>query len=154
MDIIDCRDLVIDVAAWEVLLRGEPVDLTKTEFQLLVALASRPRRVLTNEDLTELLWGEGWYGDDGNIAVHISKLRSKLGESGIHQRHIRTVRGVGYRFEPEPDTVAGLAVTSGEDLRHLSATLLVDLDRRVQWVRQHSGPAGLGAHGSPGGASA
>lgn len=98
----DFGDLVIDTGAWEVRLHGVPVDLTKTEFQILVTLASRPRRVVTNEDLTSLLWGEHWYGDDGNIAVHMSKLRHKLGESGLEQRHIRTIRGVGYRFEPHP----------------------------------------------------
>ena len=135
---IEYQDLVIDVAAWEVSHRGVPVELTKTEFQMLVALASRPRRVVTSEELTELLWGDNWYGDDGNLAVHISKLRSKLGESGLQPRHIRTVRGVGYRFEPEPDGVREGWVASGERSCDISATLLLDLDRRIRWASQNT----------------
>ena len=96
-------ELIIDADAWEVRLRGDIVELTKTEFEILVALASRPRSVVTEEELTLLVWGESWFGDDGNLAVHISKLRAKLGESGTNPRHIRTVRGAGYRFDPEPD---------------------------------------------------
>ena len=92
-------DLQIDRAAWEVRLRGLPVELTKTEFLVLVALAERPRRVVTRDELTRIVWGDGWFGDDGNVAVHVSKLRHKLGESGSTPRFIATVRGVGYRFE-------------------------------------------------------
>ncbi len=93
-------ELIIDADAWEVRLRGDIVELTKTEFEILVALASRPRSVVTEEELTLLVWGESWFGDDGNLAVHVSKLRAKLGESGTNPRYIRTVRGVGYRFYP------------------------------------------------------
>jgi DNA-binding response OmpR family regulator len=50
--------------------------------------------------LVRLVWGDGWFGDDNNVAVHVSKLRRKLGESGLHPRFIRTVRSVGYRFDP------------------------------------------------------
>ena len=96
-------DLIVDLEAWDVRLRGEPIDLTKTEFEILVALATRPRRVVTEKELTRLIWGESWFGDDGNLAVHISKLRAKLGESGTSPRFIRTVRGVGYRFDPGRD---------------------------------------------------
>lgn len=94
-------DLVVDSDAWEVRLRGDIVDLTKTEFGILVALASRPRSVVTDEELTRHIWGDSWFGDEGNLAVHISKLRAKLGESGSHPRYVRTVRGVGYRFDPD-----------------------------------------------------
>ncbi|MGI9197466.1 MAG: winged helix-turn-helix domain-containing protein [Candidatus Nanopelagicales bacterium] len=96
-------DLVVDVGAWEVTLLHSRVNLTKTEFLVLLALASRPRRVVTAEQLTQDVWGGHWYGDDGNIAVHISKLRHKLGESGLAPRYIRTVRGVGYLFDPSPE---------------------------------------------------
>lgn len=96
-------DLVVDTDAWEVRLRGTIVDLTKTEFEILITLAMNPRKVVTDEDLTRIVWGDNWFGDDGNLAVHISKLRHKLGESGMQPRYIRTVRGVGYRFDPVPD---------------------------------------------------
>ena len=72
-------ELIIDADAWEVRLRGDIVELTKTEFEILVALASRPRSVVTEEELTLLVWGESWFGDDGNLAVHVSKMRAKAG---------------------------------------------------------------------------
>lgn len=105
-------DLRIDRAAWEVQLGGATVELTKTEFLLLLALAERPRQVVTTDELTRIVWGEKWFGDDGNVAVHVSKLRRKLGESGSTPRFIATVRGVGYRFEArhvwsDGSTVAG-----------------------------------------------
>ena len=93
-------DLCIDVSAWEVRVGDRIVNLTKTEFEILFALATAPRKVVTHDDLTRRVWGDGWFGDDGNLAVHISKLRRKLGESGPSQRLIRTIRGVGYRFDP------------------------------------------------------
>lgn len=96
-------DLVIDVPAWEVTLDGRVIELTRTEFEILVALASRPRQVITDDELVRTVWGDGWFGDDNNLAVHVSKLRSKLGESGLKPRFIRTVRGVGYRFDPGPE---------------------------------------------------
>ena len=95
-------DLVIDGLAWEVRLGGTVIDLTRTEFEILLALASRPRQVLSDGELTRSVWGDGWFGDDNNLAVHVSKLRRKLGESGLRPRFIRTVRGVGYRFDPGP----------------------------------------------------
>ena len=96
-------DLVIDGPAWEVRLGGAVVDLTRTEFQILLVLASRPRRVVTDDEVVRAVWGDGWFGDDNNLAVHVSKLRHKLGESGLRPRFIRTVRGVGYRFDPSVD---------------------------------------------------
>ena len=93
-------DLVIDRAAWEVRRGDTPVPLTKTEFLLLALLSGQPRRVITGDEITRAIWGEHWIGDDGNIAVHVSNLRKKLGESGLDPRFIRTVRGVGYRFDP------------------------------------------------------
>ena len=130
----DFGDLTIDTGAWEVRRSGVPVDLTKTEFQLLVTLASRPRRVVTNEDLTALLWGEHWYGDDGNIAVHMSKLRHKLGESGLAQRHIRTVRGVGYRFEPNPhnDVAEWSGSPAFDAMRSRSGAVEVQTDAQLR----------------------
>ena len=127
-------DLVVNLQAWEVRLRGEPVDLTKTEFQILVTLASRPRTVVTNEELIDVVWGENWYGDDGNLAVRISKLRTKLGESGATPRYIRTVRGVGYRFEPDPEGIDDRSTATNDRRHQPSVTLLISKDRSIQWV--------------------
>ena len=101
------EDLVIDGPAWEVRLCGTAIDLTRTEFEILLVLASQPRRVVTDDEIVAAVWGEGWFGDENNLAVHVSKLRHKLGESGLRPRFIRTVRGVGYRFDPHASPVPG-----------------------------------------------
>ena len=123
-------DLVIDLDAWEVRLRGNVVDLTKTEFEILAALASRPRRVVAEDELTRLIWGDSWFGDDGNLAVHISKLRAKLGESGANPGYLRTVRGVGYRFDPRVELVVEGVSETYQRLRQRSDSVeaMVTLD--------------------------
>src|SRR6266496_4421702 len=91
-------ELVIDPAAREVQLAGEPVELTRLEFDLLEALSERPRVVLSRRQLLERVWGADWVGDDHLVDVHIANLRRKLGDDPRAPRHILTVRGVGYRM--------------------------------------------------------
>ena len=95
----DFGRLVIDPVAREVVVEGETVELTKIEFDILDLLSSSPRRTFTREQLLVQVWGE-WFGDDHVIEVHMGKLRRKIGETAAAPRHIRTLRGVGYRFEP------------------------------------------------------
>ena len=90
--------LVIDPEAREVLRDGEPVALTRTEFDLLEALSERPRVVFTREQLLERVWGGEWFGDEHVVDVHVANLRHKLGDSGDRPRYVETVRGVGYRM--------------------------------------------------------
>ena len=90
--------LVIDPEAREVLRDGEPVALTRTEFDLLDALSERPRVVFTREQLLERVWGGEWFGDEHVVDVHVANLRHKLGDSGDRPRYVETVRGVGYRM--------------------------------------------------------
>jgi DNA-binding response OmpR family regulator len=90
--------LEIDVSGREVLLDGEPVDLTRTEFDVLAALSARPGVSFTRSDLIAAVWGEGWVGDEHLVDVHIGHLRRKLGDDPSASRFIRTVRGVGYRM--------------------------------------------------------
>ena len=95
----DFGRLFVDPVAREVKVDGEEVQLTKIEFDILDLLSGSPRRTFTREQLLVQVWGE-WFGDDHIIEVHMGKLRKKLGESASQPRHIRTLRGVGYRFEP------------------------------------------------------
>jgi len=88
--------LLLDVGAREVHVGGVPVDLTRTEFDVLAALASRPRGVWARRQLIEEVWGEGWVGDEHLVDVHIGHLRRKLGDDPSRPRFVRTVRGVGY----------------------------------------------------------
>ena len=86
--------LSIDKEAREVLVDGSPVELTRTEFDLLGALAGSPRFAFSRAQLIEAVWGAEWFGSDHLIDVHISNLRRKLGDA----RFVTTVRGVGYRM--------------------------------------------------------
>jgi DNA-binding response OmpR family regulator len=98
-EVRDFGHLIVDPLAREVKVDGAEVELTKIEFDILDLLSGSPRRIFTREQLLEQIWGE-WFGDDHVIEVHVGKLRKKLGESAAAPRHIRTLRGVGYRFEP------------------------------------------------------
>lgn len=91
-------DLSIDVPGREVHLAGDPVPLTRTEFDVLVALARRPQAVLSRATLIETVWGADWVGDERLVDVHVLHVRQKLGDNATEQRYIRTVRGVGYRI--------------------------------------------------------
>ncbi|HEU4898283.1 MAG TPA: response regulator transcription factor [Actinomycetota bacterium] len=95
-------DLSVDPAAREVRLGGDPVELTRLEFDLLEALSERPRVVFSRRQLLERAWGADWVGDEHLVEVHIANLRRKLGDDPHHPRYIRTVRGVGYRMGPGP----------------------------------------------------
>ncbi len=90
--------LTIDVDGREVGVNGEPVHLTRTEFDVLAALAARPHMVFARRQLIETVWGEGWVGDDHLVDVHVGHLRRKLGDDPAYPIFIKTVRGVGYRM--------------------------------------------------------
>ncbi|MCU0269754.1 MAG: response regulator transcription factor [Acidimicrobiales bacterium] len=82
-----------------VLLHGEEVHLTKTEFRLLVELASSPGRVFSREVLLERVWGYGYFGDGRLVDVHIRRLRTKIEADAANPRHVVTVRGLGYKLQ-------------------------------------------------------
>ncbi|NYI40308.1 response regulator transcription factor [Demequina lutea] len=90
--------LMIDLVAREASVNGAPVGLTKTEFDILAALASRPRQVFTRRTLIAAVWGEGWFGDEHIVDVHILHIRRKLGDDATTQRYVRTYPAVGYRM--------------------------------------------------------
>lgn len=90
-------DLVINMARYEVRVKGSVVELTLKEYELLKHLATHEARVFTRSDLLDSIWGYDYYGGMRTVDVHIRRLRSKLGESG---KAITTVRGVGYKFDP------------------------------------------------------
>lgn len=92
-------DLVVDEDSYQVRLRGQPLDLTYKEFELLKALAMSPNRVFTRELLLSEVWGYDYYGGSRTVDVHIRRLRAKLGPE--HESMIVTVRGVGYKLVPE-----------------------------------------------------
>ncbi len=79
---------------------GTEVHLTRTEFRLLVELASSPGRVFSREVLLERVWGYGYFGDGRLVDVHIRRLRTKIEADPANPRHVVTVRGLGYKLQP------------------------------------------------------
>src|ERR671919_3026473 len=77
--------------------RGRPLHLTKTEFKLLLALASRPNQVFTREVLLQQVWDYDYFGDSRLVDVHIRRLRAKIEDDPRDPRIVQTVRGIGYK---------------------------------------------------------
>jgi two-component system KDP operon response regulator KdpE len=90
--------LRIDTAARAVQLDGQPVELTRLEYDLLVHLARSAGRVVPRDELLAEVWRQPYGGSDKTIDVHVSWLRRKLGESAAEPRYVHTVRGVGVRL--------------------------------------------------------
>jgi two-component system response regulator MtrA len=93
-------DVTIDVPAHQVVRTGEQVSLTPLEFDLLVALARKPRQVFTREVLLEQVWGYRHAADTRLVNVHVQRLRSKVERDPEHPEVVLTVRGVGYKAGP------------------------------------------------------
>jgi len=91
------KDLVIDLDGREVCLSGEKLTLTPKEYDLLVYLTRNKGKVLSREIIMENVWDYEYEGDQRTVDTHIKKLREKLGELG--EKNIKTIWGVGYKFE-------------------------------------------------------
>lgn len=96
-------ELVVEPRTRTATLAGKPLELSRKEFELLLALASRQGEVVTRRELLVEVWQQPYGGGDRTIDVHLSWLRRKLGETAAHPRYLRTVRGVGIRLV-DPDT--------------------------------------------------
>jgi two-component system response regulator RegX3 len=90
----------MDVDRHVVTVDGSPVQLPLKEFELLELLLRNAGRVLTRGQLIDRIWGADYVGDTKTLDVHVKRLRSKVEPSPSHPRHIVTVRGLGYKFEP------------------------------------------------------
>jgi two-component system, OmpR family, response regulator RegX3 len=91
-------DLHLDRSARAVSLAGEPLEVTRKEFDLLELLMSHAGSVVSRERLIDEVWDVNWFGSTKTLDVHISGLRRKLGDDSAAPRYIHTVRGVGFRF--------------------------------------------------------
>lgn len=96
---IEVGELHLDKNTRVVRLRGQPVDLTAKEFDLLWFLASHPKLVFTREQLLAQIWNSDYPGDADNVTVLISRLRGKIEPNPSKPTYIRTVWGVGYKFK-------------------------------------------------------
>jgi DNA-binding response OmpR family regulator len=97
--VIGFGNVRVDTGRRTVYVRGEPVQLTRKEFDLLVLLASNPGITFTRTQLLEEVWDFAWDGDSSTVTVHVRRLREKIETYPSEPRHLLTVWGVGYRFE-------------------------------------------------------
>jgi DNA-binding response OmpR family regulator len=96
-ELIRVETLEVDLATYQVTIGGQPVDFAYMEYELLKYLITHPRRVFSREALLSAVWGYNYYGGARTVDVHVRRVRAKLGPK--HAERIKTVRGVGYRFE-------------------------------------------------------
>jgi two-component system response regulator RegX3 len=89
----------LDTEGHVVRVRGEPVDLPPKEFALLEVLLRRAGKLITRDTLIAQVWGEDYYGDTRTLDVHVKRLRAKIEQDPRTPEHIKTVRGLGYKFE-------------------------------------------------------
>jgi two-component system, OmpR family, response regulator ResD len=93
-------DLEIDPAARTVVARGEEVQLTVREFDLLLFLVRHPGQAFSRDHLMDAIWDYTFYTDTSTVTVHMRRLRAKVEEDPSEPRWLQTVWGVGYRFQP------------------------------------------------------
>lgn len=90
-------DLCLDTEKMELVVEGKKVELTSMEYKIILKLMSQPGRVFTKAQIYESVRGEYFESDDSTMMVHISKLREKMG----NPRYIKTIRGLGYKLDPQ-----------------------------------------------------
>ena len=96
--VYDFDNLHLDMNRYELKVKGKVVDAPPKELELLACLAGHPNRVYTRDQLLDEVWGFEYYGDSRTIDVHVKRLREKL-EGASEQWNLKTVWGVGYKFE-------------------------------------------------------
>ena len=97
-DIKTFDNLVINMSAYEVTVKGKKVDMPPKELELLNYLASHPNRVFTRNQLLDDVWGFEYFGDSRTVDVHVKRLREKI-DGASDKWSLKTVWGVGYKFE-------------------------------------------------------
>ncbi|MET3617821.1 two-component system response regulator VicR [Peptoniphilus olsenii] len=98
-EIMQAKDLEIDLVKYEVRKRGEVMELTLREFELLKYLAETPGQVFSREELLEKVWEYEYYGDIRTVDVTVRRLREKIEDKDKEFKYIKTKRGVGYYFD-------------------------------------------------------
>ncbi len=98
---LEFGELSINVGEGTVQLTGRRLDLTRTEFLLLCALVENQRRILSRDQLLSNVWGYDYYGDPRIVDAHIRRLRKKLEADPANPNYVITVRGLGYKFDPQ-----------------------------------------------------
>lgn len=98
-DLVKYDNLEVNLSTYTVLIDNNNLDLTKKEFEILWTLISNKNMVFSREKLLDAVWGYDYYGDSRTVDSHIKRLRSKLEKFGSQNWSIKTIWGVGYKFE-------------------------------------------------------
>ncbi len=93
--------ITVDFTRREVRVHGRPVHMSRREFDVLAVMASPPGQVRTRDELIDRLWSNADLADTRTLDTHIRRLRTKIESDPSHPRYLITVRGVGFRFDPE-----------------------------------------------------
>ena len=97
-DVLTAGALTLDPESHAVSIDGQEVPLTSREFDILALLMKNPRRAFSRAQIYEAVWGEDFIGDDNTVNVHVSNLRSKLAKADPEGTYIKTVWGIGFKF--------------------------------------------------------
>lgn len=99
--VLNFKSLMLDYNKRTVMIHNQKIELTPKEFEVLWLLASNPNQVFTKANLLDKVWDSAFYGDDNTVTVHIRRLREKLEKDPSNPSFIKTVWGIGYKFENE-----------------------------------------------------
>jgi DNA-binding response OmpR family regulator len=99
VELLTFKDFSVDLAGRSLVVRGTSTDCPPKEFDLLAMMAQNPHRAFTREQLLEKVWDYSFYGDFRTVDVHIQRLRKKIEPDPEKPRYLKTVWGVGYKFE-------------------------------------------------------
>jgi two-component system response regulator ResD len=102
-DLLRVKQLEINLADYQVKINHEPINLTKKEIEILWLLAGNPNKVFSRDNLLNSIWGYDYYGDDRTVDTHIKRLRAKLKLPALYGWDLKTIWGVGYKFEVTND---------------------------------------------------
>ena len=101
-DVLDVGGVRLDASRHEVTVDGAAVTMPLKEFELLEILLENAGRVLTRDTLIDRIWGPNYVGDTKTLDVHIKRIRSKIESDPANPKRIKTIRGLGYRYENRP----------------------------------------------------
>lgn len=103
--IIEIGDISLDTYNVKVMVRGKEIELTSIEYGILKYLMDNAGRILTKNQIFEAVWNEQFLSGDNTIMVHISRLRDKIEVDSRNPQYLKTIRGLGYRFEKKVDDI-------------------------------------------------
>lgn len=101
--ILSISNLVVNMEEYSVLINNEKIALTKKEIETMWILGQNPNKVFTRDNLLDSLWGFDYFGDSRTVDSHIKRLRAKIDKQDHPQWKIKTIWGVGYKFEIEEE---------------------------------------------------